>query len=220
MALELRLVRFTPALAALLAGVLLVGCGPGGLDDGDDGGDGDGSADTGDGDADSGDGDGDGGTDWSSCRVPSDCELAANTCCGTCGVPTLDDVDAINGDQWQAHYDEVCDDPDPICPGCAAAPNPWLTATCTAQTCEAVDLSTHPANECIADTDCRVRTPLCCECGAPTEPGYLIGWPIDGEQSLSEAVCDPNIGCPECAPTYPDDVEAYCDEGRCAVRVL
>jgi len=223
-------------LFALAALACLAACGPTKADDGDDGG-GDGDADGGDGDADGGDGDADGGDgdadggdgdadggdgdgdgDWAACSVPTDCVLAFNTCCGTCDVPTLEDFDAINASRSDDHFAEICPDQDPICPGCAAAPNPWLGATCTAGTCEGFDLEEDPLNTCTADTDCRLRAPGCCECGAPTDVWSIIALPDDAFEAYRDLVCEPDQACDLCAPTYPDELSAVCDDGHCAVE--
>ncbi len=203
----------SPVFVLLVAAAVVSGCGTDRASDLDTG---DTAADGGD-----GDGDGDGDVDWAACDVPSDCVLSFNTCCGTCGVPTLDDYDAINWMEEAAHYAEVCTEPDPICPNCASAPNPWLTATCADATCAELDLETHPLNTCEVDADCRIRTPSCCECGAPTDVWSLIAVPVEAEAELTELLCDPDLGCPECAPVYPDELSAVCTvDGRCAVEGL
>jgi hypothetical protein len=153
--------------------------------------------------------------DWSSCEQPSDCTLAFDTCCGVCGVPTLDDYDAINANESEAHRREVCPDPQP-CPECVAQPNPWLVATCASTTCQGVDLRQSDATRCTQDSECRLRTQSCCECGGDTSRAGLIAVSVSGDyQSI---VCDPGTDCPACVPDYPDEAKAVCaDDGHCDV---
>jgi len=147
--------------------------------------------------------------------------LAANDCCGPCGAPQLGDVDAVNEDMLEEHFDEVCPDPNAEpCPDCPSAPNPFLVATCDGAHCQAVDLKQDPITECVENTDCRLRTADCCECGGNTDPWALIAIAVDAEGAYSELVCDPDAGCPECAPVYPEEASAHCDEtGHCAVLI-
>ncbi|MFH1435527.1 MAG: hypothetical protein ABIJ56_07395 [Pseudomonadota bacterium] len=160
------------------------------------------------------------GPDWTSCLVPSDCVIVANSCCGVCGMPTLADMDAANKNFLEEHYDAVCDDPDPICPGCAEMPNPELVATCEEGRCLAVDLGAEDLTLCASSDDCVIRTPECCECGADMTPMSLVAIRIDAQAALAGLVCDPDSGCPECAPVYPDNVDAICDgDGHCAAVI-
>ena len=161
------------------------------------------------------------GPDWAACLVPSDCVIVANSCCGVCGMPTLADMDAANKNFLEEHYDAVCDIPDPICPGCAEMPNPELVATCEEGRCLAVDLGAEDLTLCTSNDDCVIRTPVCCECGADMSPMSLVAIRNDGRSALEDLVCDPDFGCTECAPTYPDNVEAICDDdNHCAAWII
>ena len=161
------------------------------------------------------------GPDWAACTVPSDCVIAANSCCGVCGMPTLDDVDAANKNFLEEHYDAVCDIPDPICPGCATMPNPELIATCREGSCLAMDIGEEDLTNCTSSDDCVIRTPECCECGADMTPTSLVAIRGDGRSVLEDLVCDPVVACPECAPIYPDNVEAICDDdNHCAAWII
>jgi hypothetical protein len=180
----------------------------------------------------SGDSSADGGTDaggdssadvgppsWSSCALNSDCMLADNSCCGVCSQPELGDVDAINRNESGDHYAAVCDELDPLCPGCPSLPNPWLGATCDVDVCTAFDLRESDLVTCTADADCRLRATSCCECGGDTGRDALIALAGDEFPSYLALVCDPETDCLACEPTYPDTVEAFCnDEGRCDLR--
>ena len=156
---------------------------------------------------------------WSDCAVPSNCVLRANTCCGVCGQPELSDMDAVNEDRVDAHYDDVCPDPGP-CPDCVQEYNPYLIASCQEQTCTGYDVRQEAFTECSVDSDCKLRTRECCECGGTTEPHMLIAVAKSGELEYRELVCDPDTDCPECLPVYPDNAEAVCnDAGHCEVEV-
>ena len=158
---------------------------------------------------------------WAVCEINSQCTLAANTCCGVCGQAELGDVDPINTDGWEAHYDAVCDDPDPICPGCPSQVNPWIGATCAGETCDEFDLREDPATACTSNDECVLRTTGCCECGADTTPSALISIRRDSVGDYTARVCDPDASCPGCDPEYPGWVEPACsDDGRCYVYYL
>ncbi len=156
--------------------------------------------------------------DWARCAVNSDCVLRADSCCAPCGAPGLDDVDAVHQARTEEHFRDVCPSPTP-CPLCPVANNPDLLATCEAWACEAVDIRRHFASTCASDDDCRLRVAGCCECGGSTAPADLIAIAWLGEAGYRQLVCDPEQACPECAPVYPDEVEAWCaSDGHCDIR--
>lgn len=161
-----------------------------------------------------------GGPSWTACEINSECVLAANTCCGVCGQAQLGDVDPINASARDAHYASVCDDPDPICPGCPSQVNPWIGATCDTATCAEFDLRTEPITECATDDECVLRVTGCCECGGDTIPEALISIRGDSVAEYTSRVCDPDATCPGCAPEYPGWVEPACQDGRCTVYYL
>ncbi len=192
----------------------------GGMDASLDAGGSDGRADAGL-DAGPADGGGDDAFD-APCAEPSDCTLAANTCCGVCGRPSLGDMDAIAAAKEEAHRRAVCPDPDPICPGCAAMPNPNLGATCDREEgrCTAFDIEQHEVSACTRDEDCIVRVPDCCACGADTSAFNLVALRADRVADYLAMVCDTGMTCLECEPVYPPNVEAFCDRasGHCRLR--
>ena len=47
----------------------------------------------------------------------------------------------------------------------------------------------------------------------------LIAIPSNAENELRALTCDGDIGCPECAPSYPEGAEAICDAGSCKVII-
>lgn len=158
--------------------------------------------------------------DWAACSVPSDCVLRANNCCGACGAPTINDLDGVNKNKIKEHFSAVCDDPSPICPGCPFISNPELLATCDESgQCRAVDIGAEDIAACNDHEDCIVRTPACCECGADMGMLSLVAIRADARDELEQIVCDPNQGCAECIPVYPETVIAFCDEDKhCALR--
>jgi hypothetical protein len=167
-------------------------------------------------DDDSGD---DTGPDWRTCSEPSDCVLVANSCCGVCGPPELEDRDAVNKSRTDEHFQEVCPEPQP-CPECVEEFNPYLVATCEQQSCIGYDVRRESFTECETDADCRVRVRECCECGGTTDPYSLIAIAQDGEAAYTDLVCGGPVDCPACEPVYPDNATAVCgDAGHCEVEV-
>lgn len=155
---------------------------------------------------------------WMLCEANADCVLATNTCCGPCGVPTLDHMDPINATYSDDHRESVCPDPGGPCPDCATMPNNFIGATCDAGWCEEYDLRSMELTACTEDSDCRLRVTDCCECGGDVSPASLIAIRSDAETDYAALVCD-DTDCPGCAPVYPTEVEAYCaDDGHCDVR--
>jgi hypothetical protein len=165
-----------------------------------------------------------GGVDWGACAVPSECILSANTCCGVCGMPELGDVDGVHRERTAEHYLAVCPDSadGPIdCPDCPVALNPDLIPTCAAGRCAVIDVGMEALSECSDDSECVVRVPDCCPCGADTSPYRLIALRGDRVGDYEARVCDPGTGCPECEPMYPADVRAICGaEGHCQIELI
>ncbi len=167
---------------------------------------------------------GDGGTriDWAACGAGDVCELAIPGCCAECGRATADGVVAVNARRREAQRREACpgtDDPIP-CPACENLPNPFLTAECISGLCTVVDFEPAVA-ACNRDEDCRLRSPDCCECGGRNGEGEVVAIARrpEAEDAFANLVCPSDaIGCPECAPVYPDTVRAACVASRCAVE--
>ena len=151
--------------------------------------------------------------DFTSCDVPSDCVLAANSCC-VCGMPELSNMTAVNVESATEYFQSICPTGQ-ICE-CATFLNPNLLATCDNGVCRAVDVRKDPASACTDATDCRVRVRECCECGGDTTPGSLIAV-IRGGNAYSELVCDPQTGCAACIPSYPPEASTRCDAGHCVL---
>lgn len=161
-------------------------------------------------------------TDLSACDGVGQCELVPASCCGFCGQPATDDMTGIHKDQLDAHRNEVCGD-DAACPACYAEPDPNLFAYCDQPasgngSCVAADVRTHDLSVCEKDSDCRLRMGLdCCEgCFGGVDGVVAISTKKNDE--LSALACGPELmGCPECAPDYPDDAIAVCTSGHCEV---
>jgi len=151
------------------------------------------------------------------CADSLQCQLVSETCCGVCGMPTLDDMVALHEDDVDAHFAEVCAEPI-ACPDCPTAPNPHLFAYCDAGVCKGAAVTDDPAGGCEAHSECKLRMGLdCCECGSQ---GPVTAIPIAYEATLQDLVCGDDYGCPECAPVYPTGAEAQCEQGHCVVVYL
>jgi hypothetical protein len=146
------------------------------------------------------------------CTEPTDCVLAAASCC-ICSKPELSDYVAAN----QAHANE-CICKGPAC-GCASMPNPNLGATCTSGTCTGFDVSQDNAlSACTTDADCTLRVGAGCCQGCEADTWTLIAIRTDAESKLEQMVCGPTgMTCPNCAPGMPPGTSAACVSGHCQV---
>ena len=160
---------------------------------------------------------GNGGDNFSACSAPSDCVVIPASCCGSCGAATREDSVAVNKQSASVYQAWTCGE-DTACPGCYMPTDANLVATCSAGKCAVVDLLASKATECTDSSECRLRTNQCCECGGAQDAEHLIA--VSDSSSLERVVCDPDVGCPECAPPPPDYAEAVCDDGRCTVQWL
>lgn len=152
------------------------------------------------------------------CSRHDECALAITDCCGPCGLPSLDDFDAIRASRAADHMAFVCPDPGGTdCPDCVTFDNPSLGARCEAGRCQGYDVRRLPLSECASDAQCRVRTRDCCECGGATDRASLVAVRV-GSDDYATLICD-DLACPECAPAYPSSVEAFCaPDGHCDLR--
>ncbi|MEZ4219612.1 MAG: pentapeptide repeat-containing protein [Polyangiaceae bacterium] len=150
------------------------------------------------------------GPDAKICSDNSECVLTTQDCC-LCGVPELSDFQAVN-----QKYTAECSCGGPIC-DCAVAPNPNLGATCQAGSCEGFDVrKSDPMSGCTKDEDCTLRMGVsCCE-GCGSNDWDLVA--VNNSGALQKAVCPSGpVGCPACAPIYPDNKKAACIQQHCAV---
>ncbi|HVK65681.1 MAG TPA: hypothetical protein VM694_14455 [Polyangium sp.] len=163
-----------------------------------------------------GDGGGGGAPNFGACAGPGQCTLVKNSCCGTCNVPTLADVEPVHVDQVDEYNTFVCPEP-AACPACAGAPNPGLFAYCEAGSCAEADVAAHAFSACTTAADCTLRFGMnCCEPCAGGVPD-LVAVASSSLQAMSDLACAPQMGCPECAPIHPSEWKADCVAGHCAV---
>lgn len=161
------------------------------------------------------------------CMEPNDCVLLPRSCCGSCGQPTRDDIDSVYVGLVDAQRAEACAEPVP-CPDCEGIPDPTLLPDCSMSTCTFLDLNppSGPApslSACETSDDCVIRAAECCECGATINGQTVVALNREQRGFYDRYVCEDDIGCPECAPAYPDNIVAECrGEGaaaRCVVIV-
>lgn len=150
---------------------------------------------------------------WDKCKVSGECTLQVKGCCAPCGMPGINDMDAVNKSRTQQHQQEVCGEELPICPACASIPNPDLLAACALdqEKCVVLEVSKSFFSECIQDDDCMVRAATCCGCG-PYEKGQLVALNKARNASyMSELGCDA-VDCIPCdKPEIPLGIKAVCD---------
>lgn len=163
---------------------------------------------------------GGGAVTWNVCQQPSQCVLQPKGCCASC-IDSVETLDGVHKDQQQTHRDAVCPNPgQSICPACATMLNPNLLATCGAeQRCAVVDVRQQSLSNCVADSDCVLRVPDCCPCGADLAAWRLIAIHKDRQTDYAALVCDANAVCAQCAPLYPTTVQAVCgSDNHCVVN--
>jgi len=160
-------------------------------------------------------------TGFADCDGPGQCTLTWTGCCEGCGIPELDDVVPVALAQLEAFRDQQCPVPE-ACPACASCLNGNLFAYCDEGTCRSADLRDHPFSECSAASDCTRRAGTnCCEsCGnISVECGGLVAINAQFQDDLASLVCEDDSACPPCAPIYPDEAFADCDDGRCTLVI-
>jgi hypothetical protein len=164
------------------------------------------------------------GASWGSCDTPGECVLRSESCCGTCGEPTLDDLIALGRDELEAYQAWLqCDGVG--CPDCEGWPNAHLFASCDAGTCNEHDVRQHQLGACGPSDTCVLRWGLEC-CGGCASPGWgpsehtgLVAIRAGAEPDLAAAVCYGDVACDECAPSFPPDALAECIQGHCQVVI-
>jgi hypothetical protein len=155
--------------------------------------------------------------DFAACVGPGTCEIADRTCCGVCGSASFPDLTAISRAVESSYRASVCA-PGTDCPGCIEDREPNAQAFCVANRCTVIDVRTDPVSACKVDSDCRVRVPDCCECGAST--AHLIALATSEVNTYASQVCAPDESCAFCLPTYPPRVLAQCDTTTHHCRIL
>ena len=152
------------------------------------------------------------GPETKKCSEPTECLLVTQDCC-LCGMPELKDYQAVN-----SKYEAQCSCGGPIC-DCMSGNNANLAATCRNSACEGFDVRKVEAfSGCTKDDDCTLRMGLdCCE-GCGSSAADLVAVAKTGGPALMKAVCPGGpIGCPACAPQYPDNKKAACVSKHCQV---
>ena len=151
---------------------------------------------------------------WSACEDNSECTVAPASCCGTCGAATPGDMVGVNRSRLGEQSAEACADGE-ACPLCAGMQSPYLVATCTAGTCEAIDLRSDPATECTDSSDCFLWVAECIDCGEIPDANVIA---VSSTARVSDLLCDEGVVPPPCAPAIPDHLAAICTAGRCEVH--
>jgi len=154
--------------------------------------------------------------DWAVCTDQGQCSVNPVGCCAVCGAPTVADVEGVRMGKEDEHYNAVCPVPEP-CPRCPTFDVPELVPTCKAGQCEVVDVRMEALTACTLDSECRIRSTSCCECGG--DPRY-IAVSTTSTETYESLVCPTGAACAECLPTYPDTVVARCVVGHCEAVTL
>lgn len=156
--------------------------------------------------------------DFNQCTGPAQCVLTFPGCCAWCGAATLDAVVAIHKDNLGAFHTlkrSECS-PEEACLRCAPLNGPHLFAYCDQGRCKAASARMHEVGACVNDSDCKLRVGAEC-CEPCFEAGLYDLTAVNNSSSLESLVCDPMADCPACAPQYPPELAAFCDNGQCAV---
>lgn len=151
-----------------------------------------------------------GGAGYNDCSLSKDCLVRAASCCGTCGAATRGDAVGINRSRAGAYNQEKCAGVG--CPACYMEQDPTLVAACVSQHCGVIDVQDSDATACTSDSDCRIRTTSCCECGGEVDRAHIIA--VSNEARFTSFVCEGVGACPECAPVYPSNVVAHCGDNH------
>jgi hypothetical protein len=151
--------------------------------------------------------------DWAACTAPGQCQLQAKGCCGTCNVPTVNDVNGVNRDQIQGYEKDNCPEPAP-CVACLSAGNPNLAAFCVQDTCKPINVRGDDVSSCTTDADCRLRFSDCCEQCGGAGMGGVIALSQTGASTYQKQVCAPDQACDKCIPVYPAGVKAVCEASK------
>lgn len=162
---------------------------------------------------------------YDDCDATSECELTIASCCGSCGVPTREDIAAVNTERSSDHYRDVAcpaSAEGPVdCPACEGMQDPHLVATCDMMpfrpVCAVVDFAASPYSDCTTAEDCVLATPSCCACGA-IDAAQTIAVRSDQASQINAVTCDLGDTCSDpCVPTFAPDLTPVCNAGRCEV---
>ena len=151
-----------------------------------------------------------------SCTQPTDCELRAPACCGTCEPVDASSFIAVNHSAPAPTCNVNC--------GQCLAIDPFLRTSryfvpgCVANHCAVVDIRRTPITECMTSSDCALRgTARCCTgCGTSEEP-IAYNKNIDQVAAFCGGLPTP---CPACVGGIAVGYVSECREGRCMVEKL
>jgi hypothetical protein len=156
--------------------------------------------------------------DWAACDGPGQCAAVLASCCGKCGAGAFPDVSAYIGvnqaliDTFRAeHCAQAAQCETPAC-----LQNPLIAAKCVDGRCDAFDVRQVPAySACQTDQDCKLRSALgCCTVCIGQQ---WVAVRSSAEQAIKDAMCAPNVACPDCQPTPPANAVAICLKGSCTM---
>jgi hypothetical protein len=166
--------------------------------------------------------------DYDACEAPTDCMLAAASCCGICDGPDLSSRDLLaynrrheSNRQFQRELIS-CESTDIACAPCPT-PVPgqrsllYFVPNCVQGQCVVEDIRTSSVTACQEASECRLRAGTqCCEgCGGDD----VVSVRNDG--SLEELICgDVPQSCPACVAAPPEGVVPACTKGRCAISYV
>ena len=158
--------------------------------------------------------------EWAFCETSEECTVRPESCCGSCGVATPEDMIGVNASLSTVYRDEVACAGDSIgCPECAAPPDPNLYAVCESNRCEARDLRRADLGRgCNEDSDCILVNPTCC--GGCGELGreQLITILSDNRSALRDELdCSADIACPPCVGEPASNLRAICSYANVCV---
>jgi hypothetical protein len=154
------------------------------------------------------------------CTTATDCTIVARGCCGTCGVPHLDQVMALRKDAAASYTAAECAG-NGACPPCIPGENPDFQAACIAGQCTPFDLGFY--NGCTVDEECALRPSDCCDpCTGPLAEGAFVSVE-KGNTGYDYFVCGGKpANCNVCPTTYPAGTSAKCDTttNKCVISTL
>jgi hypothetical protein len=158
-----------------------------------------------------------GSPNYDACKVPTDCVLASQGCCGVCDSPNVTAHDFIAYNRQYSADIMTC--PGGVaCGACAEPPGQgtlkYFVPNCVQGQCVVEDLRTSPVTACKATSDCRLRNGNgCCQACNVDEP---IAVRNDG--SFEKLVCGNELPpCAACQPV-PSAVAVCGATGHCEVE--
>lgn len=156
------------------------------------------------------------------CTTSTDCDLVEDRCCGTCGELQPSDLVSIAQEQVPPFYQRICEvgrecltcdsNPEEALKRVAAVCNPstrWEGGECGKVAIDSL--------ACTEDVGCRVRARRCCECGIRPDISVDELFAMPNDYDAESLFCDLAEDCCEAEAEYPSNVEARCEQSRCAL---